>query len=226
MEIDKAQTIKMLLDANVLSFGEFTLKSGRVSPYFFNLGNIFKGRALAMIAKAYAALLHQDFPDAQCLFGPAYKGIPLASSTAVCAYQLYKRSLGVTFDRKEAKQHGEGGDLVGSVLAGNIVLVDDVITAGSAVRASMKKINQALAQNPKAKGQVQGLIVAMDRQEAQQEGGPSAIQALQVEAGIKVSALLSFSDLVDYISDKPEFSQYLQAMHDYRSRYGAETRVG
>lgn len=220
MILEKVPLIEMLLKANVLSFGEFTLKSGRVSPYFFNLGYIFRGNTLGPLAESYAALLNIEFPEANTLFGPAYKGIPLASTTAVSAFYQHQKILGVAFDRKEAKAHGEGGEFVGSALSGNIVLVDDVITAGSAVRSSLEKINRALSSQDTA-ACVQGLVVAMDRQESFVQGGPSAIQALEQETGLKVASLLCFADLLDFIECKPEFSEYKPAMIAYRERYGA-----
>lgn len=215
--MDQTQSIiNTFLEAGVLSFGSFTLKSGRQSPYFFNLGKIFNGKALSFMSKAYAGLVHRDFSNADVVFGPAYKGIPLATATAISAQDLYGMNLGVTFDRKEAKDHGEGGTLVGHALTGNVVLVDDVITAGSAVRSSLNKIKSE-AQDCN----VLGLIVAMDRQESVVEGGLSAIQSLQEETGLKVSSLLTFADLVAYIKSSPEFAHHLPAMEAYRERYGA-----
>ena len=186
---DLQAVIDTFIEAGVLSFGEFTLKSGRVSPYFFNLGKIFQGKPLNFMAKAYASLLKRDFADADVVFGPAYK----------------------------AKTHGEGGLFVGHPLKGKIVLIDDVITAGSAVRSSLEKMK-----SESTEGQVVGLIVAMDRQEAVVEGGQSAIQSLEAETGLKVSALLTFADIISYIKNNPEFSHHLPAMEAYRERYGAK----
>ena len=214
---DLQAVIDTFIEAGVLSFGEFTLKSGRVSPYFFNLGKIFQGKPLNFMAKAYASLLKRDFADADVVFGPAYKGIPLASAAAVSAYEHFDMSVGVAFDRKEAKTHGEGGLFVGHPLKGKIVLIDDVITAGSAVRSSLEKMK-----SESTEGQVVGLIVAMDRQEAVVEGGQSAIQSLEAETGLKVSALLTFADIISYIKNNPEFSHHLPAIEAYRERYGAK----
>ncbi len=216
------EVVETLLRAGVLSFGQFKLKSGRISPYFFNLGRIFEGQALSFIAKAYASLLHDHFPTVDVLFGPAYKGIPLASTTATAFFELFGQSLGVVFDRKEPKDHGEGGVFVGSALKGNIVLVDDVITAGSAVRSSLSKMAPIVSER-----QVQGLLVAMDRQEAVVEGGPSAIQSLQDELSIEVKALLTFEDLLAYLQIKqqnsPDLAEHVESMLLYRKRYGACT---
>lgn len=216
---EKHRIIEILLHEGVLAFGSFKLKSGRTSPYFFNLGQVFQGQALHFLASAYAQLLHKEFPETNVLFGPAYKGIPLASTTAICCYQQFRMDLGIAFDRKEEKDHGEGGLLVGSPMQGNIVLIDDVITAGSAVRSSLAKI---IHHGGDAQYKVQGLLVAMDRQEAVVEGGQqSAITALEQETGLKVHALLTFNDLLDFIQKNAEYATFIDHMLNYREKYGA-----
>ena len=217
--MSKHQLIDTFLKAGVLAFGSFELKSGRTSPYFFNLGKVFQGEALHFLATAYAKLLHDHFPDVNILFGPAYKGIPLASTTATSYYQQYKLDVGVAFDRKEPKDHGEGGFLVGTALHGNIVMIDDVITAGSAVRSSLNVINH---HGGDGAFHVQGLLVAMDRQEAVIEGGQSSIESLEQETGLKVASLLTFADLIEYIESNPKYDQYRSEMLAYREKYGAE----
>jgi len=217
LDARKQRLIHVLLDAGVLQFGEFTLKSGRVSPYFFNLGSIFYGKPFHTLAIAYAQAIKDHFSHAQVLFGPAYKGIPLASATSICCFENHLLELGVAFDRKEAKDHGEGGLFVGAALQGQIVMIDDVITAGTAVNSALEKIK---AHAPEA--QVKGLVVAMDRQESVIEPGPSAIESLQQKTGLEVHALLCLQDLIDFMSTQNGDQSFLPAMLEYRQRFGAK----
>jgi len=210
--------ISFLLEAGVLTFGDFTLKSGRKSPYFFNLGNMFQGQLISQLAHGYADVIQQHFPTADTLFGPAYKGIPLATAVAMSLSQNYNRNLGIAFDRKEIKDHGEGGQFVGSALTGNILLIDDVVTAGSAIRASIEKLHK----NSAANFQIVGLVVALDRQEAVDAyGGQSALGALAQEFNFKTQSMVSFNDILKYVEHSAEYQAYLPAMRTYRQRYGA-----
>ena len=203
------------LRAEALRFGEFTLKSGRVSPYFFNAGRFDSGAALAALGRAYADAIHAAGLDFDLLFGPAYKGIPLATSLA-CALAADGRDLPVAFNRKEAKAHGEGGMLIGAPLAGRrVLIIDDVITAGTAIR-------EALALIREAGGQPSGIVIGLDRQEIVREGDPrSAAQGVAEEHGIPVIAVASLSDLLDFSAQKPELAAYRDALGAYRQRYGA-----
>ena len=203
------------LRAEALRFGEFTLKSGRVSPYFFNAGRFDSGAALAALGRAYADAIHAAGLDFDLLFGPAYKGIPLATALA-CALAADGRDLPVAFNRKEAKAHGEGGMLIGAPLAGRRVLVvDDVITAGTAIR-------EALALIRDAGGVPSGIVIGLDRQEIVRDGDPrSAAQGVAEEHGIPVIAVASLADLLDFSAQRPELSDYREALGAYRQRYGA-----
>lgn len=213
--VDKSTLLQMFFDAGVLSFGQFTLKSGRLSPYFFNVGRVFQSQALHGLAHAYAAQLMANFPDTDLLFGPAYKGIPLVSATAVALYERFQRNVGISFDRKEAKDHGEGGLFVGSELGGRVLLIDDVITAGTAVTGAVHKIQSA-----NSDVDVIGLLVALDRQESLEVNGPSAIQVLQDSLGIEVRALLTLEDIVAFAHTNSTIRQHLGAIEAYRNKYG------
>lgn len=203
--------IDLALSRGVLKFGEFTLKSGRVSPYFFNAGLLNDGEALSLLAQGYAdQLINCEHVDV--IFGPAYKGIPFVAATAVALMQHHQKSVPWGFNRKEAKDHGEGGVLVGAAVAGKKVwIIDDVITAGTAIREVVNILKQAGAE-------IAGVLVALDRQERGQ-GELSAIQEVQKELDIPVHALISMKDLMDYLDAKGE-TQSLAAMQAYRAQYG------
>lgn len=203
--------IDMALSRGVLKFGEFTLKSGRVSPYFFNAGLLNDGEALALLAQGYADKLMQC-DDVEVIFGPAYKGIPFVAATAVALAQHHQRSVAWGFNRKEAKDHGEGGVLVGAAVAGKRVwIIDDVITAGTAIREVVDILTKAGAM-------IAGVIVALDRQERGQ-GQLSAIQEVRQQLNIPVHALITMQDLMDYLQCKNE-TQALANMQAYRQQYG------
>ncbi|MEL0166718.1 MAG: orotate phosphoribosyltransferase [Pseudomonadaceae bacterium] len=205
--------IRFALDRNVLRFGEFTLKSGRKSPYFFNAGLFNDGAALARLGRFYAqALVHSGLEDVDVIFGPAYKGIPLAAVTAVALADSFDRNLPYCFNRKEAKDHGEGGTLVGAPLEGRVLIIDDVITAGTAVREVMQIIQQAGA-TPAA------VMIALDRQERGQ-GELSAIQEVERDFGIPVISIVSLNQVMDFIQDDPELQQHLPAVQAYRAEFG------
>lgn len=204
--------IEFALEKQVLRFGEFTLKSGRTSPYFFNAGLFNTGRDLARLGRFYAAALAESGIDFDLLFGPAYKGIPIASTTAVALADHHDMDMPYCFNRKEAKTHGEGGSLVGSPLTGKVMLVDDVITAGTAIRESMEII--------KANGaELSGVLIALDRQEKGQ-GELSAIQEVERDFNTAVIAIVGLGDVITYLADKPEMQQHLESVKAYRAQYG------
>ena len=209
--------LQLALDADALRFGQFTLKSGRTSPYFFNAGQFNSGALMAGLARCYADAIDEAGLEFDLLFGPAYKGIPLATAIA-CEYAGRGRDLPLTFNRKEAKDHGEGGTLIGAPLAGKRVLIaDDVITAGTAIR-------EALAIIRNAGGIPAGIVVALDRQEIASESDTrSAAQAVAIEAGIPVVAVAGLEDLLAFAQGNPELVAFHQPLLDYRSRYGCQT---
>ncbi len=204
--------IEFALEKEVLKFGEFTLKSGRKSPYFFNAGLFNTGRDLARLGRFYAAALADSNIAYDVLFGPAYKGIPIATTTAVALADHHDVDTPYCFNRKEAKDHGEGGNLVGSALEGRIMLVDDVITAGTAIRESMEII--------KANGaDLAGVLVAIDRQE-KGKGELSAIQEVERDFGCAVISIVSLTDLIAYLEEKGDNTEHLDAVKAYRAEYG------
>lgn len=204
--------IEFALQKQVLKFGQFTLKSGRTSPYFFNAGLFNSGRDLARLGRFYAAALMDSGIDYDLLFGPAYKGIPIATTTAVALSNDYDLDLPYCFNRKEAKTHGEGGSLVGAELKGKIMLVDDVITAGTAIRESMDIIQAHHAQ-------LAGVLIALDRQE-KGKAELSAIQEVERDYAAKVISIIQLSDLVSYLETQPNMQEHLAAVKDYREQYG------
>lgn len=213
---EKRRFIDFAIKAGVLRFGRFTLKSGRESPYFFNLGIIASGARLARLGEFYAQVLHALEPRPDVLFGPAYKGIPLAVATACALAQGSGEDMAIAYNRKEAKDHGEGGHLIGAALEGKrVCIVDDVVTAGTAVREAIGLIRTAGA-TPSA------LIVAIDREERGQ-GEKSAIQELAVEEGITVRALISFSDVLAWLEESGSHAAERKALLAYRDQYGATT---
>ena len=193
--------IEFALNKQVLKFGEFTLKSGRKSPYFFNAGLFNTGRDLALLGRFYAQALVDSGVDFDLLFGPAYKGIPIATTTAVALADHHQRDVPYCFNRKEAKDHGEGGLLVGSPLEGRVMLVDDVITAGTAIRESM----EIIAANG---ARLAGVLISLDRQE-RGRGEISAIQEVERDYQCHVTAIITLSDLIEYLEEKPEMADHL-----------------
>ncbi|MGH8426440.1 MAG: orotate phosphoribosyltransferase [Gammaproteobacteria bacterium] len=214
LSAEKRTFIEFARDAGVLRFGQFTLKSGRESPYFFNLGAISSGAGLARLGRFYARALAASDLAPDVLFGPAYKGIPLAAATAIGYAAETGNDLPFAYNRKEAKDHGEGGNLVGAPLAGDVVIVDDVVTAGTAVREAIGLIRAAGA-NPR------GLLVAIDREE-RGRGEASAIAELTVDENLAVIALITLSDIVAWLEESGEHAHELEALAAYRKRYGAE----
>ena len=215
MSDHRSRFLQLALNADALRFGQFTLKSGRVSPYFFNAGRFDTGLALAQLGNCYADAIDDAGIAFDQLFGPAYKGIPLATAIA-CEFSHRGRNLPLTFNRKEAKDHGEGGSLIGADMAGKrILIVDDVITAGTAIR-------EALAIIREAKGIPAGIVVALDRQEiASEEDRRSAAQAVSAETGIPVIAVANLADLLAFASGNPELVGYREPLLAYRGHYGS-----
>ncbi|HBV76095.1 MULTISPECIES: orotate phosphoribosyltransferase [Vibrio] len=212
MKAYQREFIEFALEKQVLKFGEFTLKSGRTSPYFFNAGLFNTGRDLARLGRFYAAALADSGIEFDVLFGPAYKGIPIATTTAVALADHHDIDTPYCFNRKEAKDHGEGGNLVGNPLEGRIMLVDDVITAGTAIRESMEII--------KANGaDLAGVLVAIDRQE-KGKGELSAIQEVERDFGCAVISIISLGDLVTYLEEQGNNEAQLESVKAYRAQYG------
>ncbi len=217
MSDHRIRFLQLALSADALRFGEFTLKSGRISPYFFNAGRFDSGSALAGLAACYADAIEASGIGFDLLFGPAYKGIPLATAVA-CTYAARGRDLPLAFNRKEAKAHGEGGSLIGAALAGRrVLIVDDVITAGTAIR-------EALATIAAAGGIVAGIVVALDRQEvAGDSDRRSAAQAVAAEAGVPVLAVASLADLLAFADGNDTLARFRAPLLAYRARYGIDS---
>ena len=204
--------IEFALEKQVLKFGEFTLKSGRTSPYFFNAGLFNTGRDLARLGRFYAAALEDAAIEYDVLFGPAYKGIPIATTTAVALADHYNKDVPYCFNRKEKKAHGEGGSLVGSDLKGKIMLVDDVITAGTAIRESM----EIIAENG---ADLSGVLIALDRQE-KGKAELSAIQEVERDFNTQVTSIVKLADLISYLENQGTMDEHLAAVKAYRDQYG------
>jgi len=212
MQAYQRDFIRFAIERGVLRFGEFTLKSGRVSPYFFNAGLFSSGLALAQLGRFYAEAVVASGIDFDVLFGPAYKGIPLAATTAVALAEQHGRDLPWCFNRKEAKDHGEGGTLVGAPLQGRVLIVDDVITAGTAIREVMQIIQ---AQGAKAAG----VLIALNRQE-RGKGELSAIQEVERDFGMSVVSIINLDQLIVYLAEDASLKHYLPAVEAYRTQYG------
>lgn len=212
MQAYQRDFIRFAIERGVLRFGQFTLKSGRTSPYFFNAGLFDSGLALARLGRFYAAAVVDSGIAFDVLFGPAYKGIPLAATTAVALAEHHQRDAPWCFNRKEAKDHGEGGSLVGAPLAGKVLIVDDVITAGTAIREVMQIIQAQGAQ-------AAGVLIALNRQERGQ-GELSAIQEVERDFGMPVVSIVSLELVLEYLADDAELKQYLPAVQAYRAEFG------
>lgn len=204
--------IQFAIEQNVLRFGEFTLKSGRTSPYFFNAGLFNTGTALAKLGRYYAAAIEEAGVDFDVLFGPAYKGIPLASAAAVALSNDHNRDVPYVFNRKEAKTHGEGGNLVGAPLEGKVMIIDDVITAGTAIREVMAIIEEAKAQ-PAA------VMIALNRME-RGKGELSAIQEVERDYGMQVISIVSLNNIVEYLEEDGNYAEAISAIKAYQEEYG------
>jgi len=212
MQPYKKEFIDLALELGVLRFGEFTLKSGRVSPYFFNAGLFNTGYAAARLGRYYAAAIAASGINFDMLFGPAYKGIPLAALAAASLAEHQDIDVPFSYNRKEAKAHGEGGSIVGAPLRGRVLIVDDVITAGTAVREAYQIISAAGAE-------VAGLAISLDRQERGQ-GSFSAVQELKQALNIPVSSIIQLNDLIDILEESSEYTDYLEPVVAYRKKYG------
>jgi orotate phosphoribosyltransferase len=206
--------IELCVQLGVLRFGSFTLKSGRESPYFFNAGLFTTGAAIGAVGRAYAAALADSAVEFDMLFGPAYKGIPLVTVTAAALAEHAGRNLPFAFNRKEAKDHGEGGSIVGSPLSGGVLIVDDVITAGTAIRESIDIIRAAGARPA-------GVLLALDRQERAPQSRLSAVQEVREQFGIPVISVVNLADLMHHISAQGRGDDLLR-MQSYQERYGLD----
>ncbi|MCU7848866.1 MAG: orotate phosphoribosyltransferase [Candidatus Thiodiazotropha sp. (ex Lucinoma kastoroae)] len=212
MQDYQREFLNFSLDVGVLCFGEFTLKSGRVSPYFFNAGLFNSGASLAHLGRYYAQAIVDSGIPFDVLYGPAYKGIPLAAVTAAALFDHHGIDIPYAFNRKEAKDHGEGGVIVGHELAGKILIIDDVISAGTSVRESVEII-QSQAATPA------GVVIALDRQERGQ-GDRSAIQEVESDYGMPVSAIVRLELLIEYLQEGDDTGESLQRIKAYREKYG------
>lgn len=212
MEQYKRDFIEFALSRNVLKFGEFTLKSGRRSPYFFNAGLFNTGADLARLGEFYAAAIQASAVDFDVVFGPAYKGIPIGTSVSVALFNRYGIDKPVCFNRKEVKDHGEGGNLIGSPLQGKILLVDDVITAGTAIRESMELISANQAE-------LAAVLIALNRKERGKDE-LSAIQEVERDYQCQVLSIIDLDDLMQFIEQDPQYSSHLPEMRAYRAEFG------
>lgn len=212
MQAYQQQFIELALANDVLKFGEFKLKSGRVSPYFFNAGLFNTGKALAELGRCYAQAIINSGVSYDVMFGPAYKGIPLVAATVMSLYLDHGIDIPYAFNRKEKKDHGEGGNLVGAPLAGRILVIDDVITAGTAIRESIDIIDAA-------KATTVAVVIALDRQEKGQDSR-SAVQAMRDDFGLNVVSIIGMAHLIEYLQQQPGKQQLLDSMLGYREAFG------
>ncbi|MZR62892.1 orotate phosphoribosyltransferase [Alcanivorax sp. DP30] len=210
----KKHFLRFAQEREALKFGEFTLKSGRVSPYFFNAGTFNTGEALARLGRYYADAIVASGQQYDMLFGPAYKGIPLVAAVSVALAEHHGIDMPWAFNRKEAKDHGEGGWLVGSPLQGRVLVIDDVITAGTAIR-------EVAALFEKTEATMAGVMVALDRQE-KGNGELSAIQEVEKTLGVPVGSIVSMGDIIDWLEQQPDSEARVAQMRNYRERYGVE----
>ena len=213
MRAYKQEFLELSLELGVIRFGEFTLKSGRVSPYFFNAGLFSTGYAAAKLGRYYASAIADSGVEFDVLFGPAYKGIPLATLAAAALAEHHDVDVPYAFNRKESKGHGEGGNIVGAPLAGKVLIVDDVITAGTAVREAQQIITAAGAE-------VAGLVISLDRQEVGKDAR-SAVQELEQQLRIPIISIVQLDDLIEIMEETGDFSEFLEPVMEYRKQYGA-----
>ncbi len=213
MKAYKSEFLDLALELEVLRFGEFTLKSGRVSPYFFNAGLFCTGYAAAKLARCYAAAVRDIDLEFDLLFGPAYKGIPLVVLASAALAEHHDMDYPFAFNRKEAKDHGEGGSTVGAPLEGRVLILDDVITAGTAIREVISLIRDAGATPA-------GVLVALDREEIGSRARIPATQQMEEEIGIPIRSIVTLTDLVEHLEESSEYEEQLPAVKAYRNRYG------
>ncbi len=204
--------IELAIEEQVLQFGEYRLKSGRISPYFFNAGRFNTGKALATLGDCYAQAIIDKCPDFDIIFGPAYKGIPLVSAATIALAKDYGRDVPYCFNRKEAKAHGEGGTLVGAPLTGRVLIIDDVITAGTAIREVLGIVRAEGAQ-------ISGIIVGLDRKERGQ-GGRSAIGEIEAENSISVTSIIDINDILAYIQGSGLDNNIVASIERYQAEFG------
>ena len=212
MQAYKKEFIQLALDVGALKFGEFELKSGRLSPYFFNSGMFASGHAAAVLGRCYAEAAQESGVEFDNLFGPAYKGIPLAALAAAALDDHHGRDVPYCFNRKEAKAHGEGGSIVGSPVTDQVLIIDDVITAGTAIREAIDIIHAA-------GGKPAGVLIALDRQE-KGTGELSAVQEVEQNLGVPVSSIIQLADLITHLESDPKAADLLASVQAYRAQYG------
>ena len=208
----KTQFIDNAIASGALKFGQFRLKSGRISPHFFNAGEFYQGKALATLGQCYAAAIVDSGIEFDVLFGPAYKGITLAAATAVALAEHHNLDVPYCFNRKEAKSHGEGGTIVGAPLEGKVLIIDDVITAGTAIREVMAMVDQAEAQ-------AAGVVIGVDRKE-RGNSDQSAIQEVESEYSIPVASIIDIDDILTYLDSKADTQALVEQIKQYRQEYG------
>ena len=208
----KTQFIDNALDSGALKFGQFRLKSGRLSPHFFNAGEFYQGKALAALGQCYAAAIVESGIEFDVLFGPAYKGITLAAATSIALAEQHGLDVPYCFNRKEAKSHGEGGTIVGAPLEGRVLIIDDVITAGTAIREVMAMVEQAGAK-------AAGVVIGVDRKE-RGNGQSSAIQEVEQQFEIPVISIIDIDDILTYLEAKADMQELVEQIKEYRKEYG------
>ena len=208
----KTQFIDNALASGALKFGQFRLKSGRISPHFFNAGEFYKGKALAILGRCYAAAIIESGIEFEVLFGPAYKGITLAAATSVALAEHYNMDVPYCFNRKEAKSHGEGGTLVGAPLTGKVLIIDDVITAGTAIREVMTMVEGADAE-------AAAVMIGLDRKE-RGASARSAIQEVEEQFSIPVISIIDMDDILSYLQSQPDMAKVIEEISTYRNEYG------
>ncbi len=213
MEAYKTQFLELALELEVLRFGEFELKSGRISPYFFDAGLFNSGYAAAKLGRCYASALAELDIEYDMLFGPAYKGIGLVTLAAAALAEHHDLDLPFAYNRKEAKDHGEGGVSIGAPISGRVLVLDDVITAGTAIRESIGLIRAAGAEPA-------GVLVALDREEVGGRSRVSAVRELEESVGVPIRSIVSLTDLADHLEEDGEYAQHLRSVRAYRNRYG------
>ena len=212
MDNYKTQFIDNALNSGALKFGQFRLKSGRLSPHFFNAGEFYRGKALAALGQCYAAAIVESGIEFDVLFGPAYKGITLAAATSIALAEQHDMDVPYCFNRKEAKSHGEGGTIVGAPLEGKVLIIDDVITAGTAIREVMSMVEQAGAK-------AAGVVIGVDRKE-RGNGQSSAIQEVEQQFDIPEVSIIDIDDILTYLEAKPAMQQLVEQIKEYRKEYG------
>ena len=213
MRAYKTEFLELALELGVLQFGEFKLKSGRVSPYFFNAGLFNSGYAAAKLGRCYASAVAELDLEFDMLFGPAYKAIPLVALAAAALAEHHDFDYPYAFNRKETKDHGEGGNTIGAPVSGRVLILDDVVTAGTAVREVLQLIEAA-------GGKPAGVLVALDREEVGTKGRVSAVEQLSTELDVPIRSIVTLTDLVDHLEEDKEYAAHLPAMRSYRNRYG------